>query len=287
MSAQSQVCDFPIEELLDFVFEGNFEGRYLCVLHNGMIDDSADRNREKVVISAALIGNAGEWQKLRGAWRERLNQDELAYFKSSHCRTLNGQFHKFRSDPQGRDKADHIAEDLDAIIKGSETLGIACIIPVPLWKRLQADPQYAPVVTHDPYMWAVQTVWMLCAETMLKMGRGHVITFAHDDSSNFEFMRGLYKLFKKRNPKYGRVLAEFIPLDDKTNPPIQAADVAASVTQQLAVEWIDEPLAPELKLKRLEENMYQIARWDERFARAALDESLAFRFATAKDNGGT
>lgn len=284
MVCECQVYDFPIEELLDFIFEGNNEGRYLGVLHHGMIDDSADRNREKVVISAALIANAQDWQGLRKSWRERLDQDELVYFKSSHCRTLNGQFHKFRSDPQGKHKADRVAEDLDAIIKGRKILGVSCIIPVPLWKQLQADPEYAPVVADDPYMWAVQTVWMLCAQAMLKMGRGNIITFAHDNSDNFAFMHGLYKLFKQRNPKFGRVMAEFIPLDDKTNPPIQAADVAASVTQQLAVEWIDESLKPELKLKRLEESMYQIARWDEKFARLALNESLAFRAAHVKES---
>lgn len=279
MCAQSQACDFPIEELLDFISEGKTERRHLGVLHHGMIDDSADRNREKVVISAALIGNAGEWQRLRGVWRKRLDQDGLAYFKSSHCRTLNGQFHKFRSDPNGKKKAETVAEDLDAIIRDHSIIGVACIIPIPLWKQLQIDPEYAPVVTQNPYMWAVQSVWMMCAEAMLEMGRGHVITLAHDNSSNFEFMRGLYKLFKQRNPKYRRVLAEFIPLDDKTNPPIQAADVAASVTQQYAIDWIDDPVPP--KFKRLEQSMYRITRWDEKFARLALNENLAFNAAVS------
>jgi hypothetical protein len=38
------------------------------------------------------------------------------------------------------------------------------------------------------------------------------------------------------------------------------------------MEWVDDPNPP--KLKRLEDSMYRIAHWDERFAKLDLDDAL-------------
>jgi hypothetical protein len=267
--------DFPIEELLDFIEDG--QERCLAVLYHGMIDDSADRDRQKVVISGALIGDRNQWESLRVSWRKRLSLDDIAYFKSSECKNLRGEFFKYRSEtnyplPEGRQTADRMRNDLDAIIRECKLVGVACIIPMPLWRKLQADSLYAPLVAKDPYHWAVQTVWTLSAHTMKALGRGNIVTFAHDDCDHFHILHALYKGYKERNRKDARVMAEFIPLDDKTNPPIQAADVATSVTQELAMEWVDNPTTA--TLKRLRDSMYKIAHWDEDFARTVLDIEL-------------
>jgi hypothetical protein len=56
--------------------------------YQGYIDDSADRNRERVVISAAIIGEYDNWRYLTRYWNKRLHQDGIEYFKSTHCRHL-------------------------------------------------------------------------------------------------------------------------------------------------------------------------------------------------------
>lgn len=273
--------DFPIEELMNFIFDG--KRGHLGVLHQGMIDDSADRDRQKAVISTAMIGDQKQWHKLRTGWRTRLSLDEIEYYKDSHCRNLRGQFFKYNSldkypPPLGRQRAEAVRDDLDAIIKDCKLLGVACIIPIPLWKQLQNDRKYAPVVAKDPYHWAVQTVWMLAVEVMRKGGRGNIITFAHDECENFPVLHDLYLGYKKLNKQALKVMAGFIPLDDKTNPPIQAADVAASATHRLAIEWVDKQDDP--SLKRLNDSMYRIAIWDEYFAKRALDTALESKAAS-------
>jgi hypothetical protein len=85
------------------------------------LTDSADRDREKVVVSAVVVGDQPRWIALRKAWRERLNQDNLDYFKSSQCRHLRNQFFKYRDQikyppPSGRAAADKVQADLDRII---------------------------------------------------------------------------------------------------------------------------------------------------------------------------
>lgn len=245
-----------------------------------MIDDSADKNRERVIISAALFGGQGEWRRLGTGWRKRLNEDQIDYFKSSDCKRLDGPFLKFRDPvrfpkPSGRETADRIENDLDTIIHSLELFGVGSVIPIPLWKQLKNDPIYAPVCAVDPYHWAVQTVWMQCAEAMKEMGRGNIIAFAHDKGENYPSLEALYLGYKAKNKTASRVFVSFAPLDDKTHPSIQAADVVASVTQKYALEWLDDPTTA--MLKRLTASLYRISVWDDRFARLVLDSELKKR----------
>lgn len=242
-----------------------------------MIDDSADRDRQKVVISAALIGDKDRWQTLQTAWRNRLNQDGIAYFRSSACRYLRGQFQKFRDPlkfprPTGRETADRLQADLDRIIHACNLMGVAAIIPMPLYQKFKSDPRYSGVCAKDPYHWAVQTVWMQCTEVMSKLGRGNVIAFGHDDCAAFSVLHELYKSYKKKNRTAQKIFAGFRALDDKSNPSIQAADVAASVTHLYSVQWLENPTT--ITLQRLKESMYRISIWDEPFARKVLDNEL-------------
>lgn len=244
-----------------------------------MIDDSADRDREKVVISAALFGEKDAWNKLRSAWRRRLDRDNIAYFKSSQCRHLRGQFFKFRDlkqfpKPLGRECADRIQTDLDQIIHSSELFGVGAIIPVPLWRKFNTDPRYS-TFSADPYHWAVQTVWMQCVSAMKEMGRGNVISLAHDDGNNFPALHRLYESYKSKNRDATKLFVDFIPINDETSPPIQAADVAASVTHRYAMEWLEDPTSARLSL--LKRSMYRISIWDERFATLVLENEAKKR----------
>jgi hypothetical protein len=69
-------------------------------------------------------------------------------------------------------------------------------------------------------------------------------------------------------------MGDFVPLDDKLNPSIQAADVIADVTHTVAStieQW--EPV-PKVEFERLRKRMYTIAVWDENFAKAVLEQEL-------------
>jgi len=104
-----------IEDLFDFLFGGELEGKDLAVLWRAYVDDSADRNRKKVIISACLIGDCDQWRSLARPWKAKLAENQLEYFKSSECSTLSGQFRRFRSElnypkPKGREAADKIRD---------------------------------------------------------------------------------------------------------------------------------------------------------------------------------
>jgi hypothetical protein len=97
----------------------------------------------------------------------------------------------------------------------------------------------------------------------------NTVSLGHDDGSNFHVLHDLFLDYKQNNPIAARVLGDFVPLDDKINPTIQAADVAASITFRYAEEWAIDPTPA--NLKRLRKTMYMIAIWDEDYARAGLE----------------
>jgi len=253
----------------------------LAVLWRASIDDSADRNREKVIISACLIGDCERWRDLVRPWKIKLATNNLNYFKSSECGALSGEFLQFRSEqkypkPMGREAADKIRDDLDQIIKNSEVQGIGVIVPVPVFNKIYSEPRYAAIISSpDPYQWAVQLLWNQCAKGMEELGRNHTVTFAHDDGDNYDRLRNLFRDYKAKNPKNARRMADFVPLDDKKHPTIQAADVAASVTQRFAVEWAGNP--NEATLKRLKTSMYKIVVSTEEWTQEALEQIILFR----------
>ncbi len=94
---------------------------------------------------------------------------------------------------------------------------------------------------------------------MQLLGRGHVVTFGHDNGNDFNALHDLYNEFKKRNPRYSGILADFVPLDDKVNPPVQAADVAAWVTFQFANKFVANPTGE--NMNRLRQSMYKVVNW--------------------------
>lgn len=75
-------------------------------------------------------------------------------------------------------------------------------------------------------------------------------------------------------------MADFVPLDDKKHPTIQAADVAASVTKRLAIQWADSP--DTATLQRLRATMHKVVVATEDWTREALDNIIEFRAKRGK-----
>jgi Protein of unknown function (DUF3800) len=231
------------------------------MIYQAFVDDSADRNRERVVVAGAIMGHNKAWSEFNKPWEKRLSEDDLEYFKDSHCRTLNGQFHKFRDLPgnEGRIRADKVRNDLDAIIRRMHLITLGVSLPVAFHAKMLADPtKYGPI-PKIPYQLAFQQILAECAKVVTLMGRNNIVTFGHDDGNDFDTLHATYGEFKKRNPHYGKVMLDFVRLDDKKHPAIQAADVAASVAHRYAEDWMADPTAD--SLKRLKGSVYKMAGW--------------------------
>ena len=58
------------------------------------------------------------------------------------------------------------------------------------------------------------------------------------NQEKFERLAELYKQFKKLNKRTAKYLVGFSQLDDKVNPPLQAADLIANRTLEIGLDWI-------------------------------------------------
>jgi len=234
------------------------------MLYHAYIDDSADRNQQRLVVCGAIIGNKTEWGMVNAKWKARLAQDGLDYFKSSHCESLNGQFHKFRQSgmEEGKRRALLVRDDLYAIIQNAPIIALGVTLSIPFHRTMLSDPKTFGEIPKVPYRLAFQQALAESAKAMILLGRGNIVTFGHDDGDDYPVLHDLYKEFKKRNPRYAKILADFVALDDKLHPPVQAADVAAWVTFQHANEGVSNssPQPP----KRLGNRMYKIVNWVDR-----------------------
>ena len=107
-------------------------------------------------------------------------QTDWEYFKSSHCNSLNGQFHKFRGLPngEGKKRADSVRDDLDQILRQSKLMTLGAVLPIPFFHKMQAAPEKFGVVPAVPYQMAFQQVLAECAAAMKEIGRNSSDTMA-------------------------------------------------------------------------------------------------------------
>ena len=126
---------------------------------------------------------------------------------------------------------------------------------------MKGDPNKYGDLPKFPYQLAFQQTLAECAKVMTVLGKGNVVTFAHDDGDDFPELHRIYKEFKKLNPRYGKVMVDFVPLDDKVHPPVQAADVSAFITRRFAEDWSINP-TPD-NLKRLRGSVFKLSGWRE------------------------
>lgn len=157
---------------------------------------------------------------------------------------------------------------------------MAVIVPIADYTRVRSEPRYAAVAPENAYAWAVQILWDQCAKAMKGLGRNHILTFAHDNGEDYEFLHRLFIDYKKKNPGQAPRLDNFVPLNDKTSPPVQAADVAASVTKRFAVDWVEDRSS--VKLKRLQSTMHKIVVATEKWTKTACDYEIGQRVKRAR-----
>lgn len=233
------------------------------MLYRAYIDDSSDQDKKIAVVAGAFIASVGEWSKLRPRWKNRLKRDGLKYFRSSDYSKLTGEFSKFRDlakypKPEGSNAARALRDDLEAIVGETIIDGISNIIPMDIYNEFRATvPRASEIFTADAFEAALQTTMIECAFAVRDhfAGTNNQVAFICDGSSKAAKYTKLYTEFKKKNPKIAQVMRRIVHLDDKKLIPLQAADMMANATKELAVKMIQEH-GPELRKTSKEPKMY-------------------------------
>ena len=223
-----------------------------AVLLRTYVDDSADQKREKVFVAGAFIGFYHQWNALQKAWRKRLNQEGLEYFRSTEYYSLRGQFHRYCDPvkypkPRGSEAATRLRNDLDQIIHDSQIMGIAATVPMEIYNKFrETEPDAKELMPEDPYELALQALFDMCARTMLydmqkDRGLPNRLAFICDHSNTAPRISKMFEEFRVKNPSYAEVIESLVHRDDKQRPELQAADLMAHLAKERMTEWLKDP----------------------------------------------
>lgn len=274
MCAWSQLAS---EDLVDLMFP-DYLGDGIVGVYKCFMDDSKDSQQARMLVCAGWIGERNDWIDFCGRWNKRLKSDGIDYFKTSEYKMLKGQFERFRKlpVPDGRNAALAVRDDLLSIIRSYANLkSVGVCIPIDEWNAVSNRPD---AVGHlqFPYHRAIESVWCETIKRGFRRSQPHkhsVVAFVHDDGPDLPELSSLYTAFKKLNPKTAKHMVGFSGLDDKLNPPLQAADLIANHSLELGIDWLDNGKSA-AKESELQSSMGFLAVWREDYARGVLRHEL-------------
>lgn len=233
----------PVDHLFKIVFPPNLRIRgNMFAIHDCYLDDSKDERQEFAYVCAGFFATEEVWGVFNKAWRKQLKADGIEYFKSSECKGLTGQFERLRDlpPPIGREAAEAIKKRLQKVAIGIPKLqGVGVALPVEEFQAVLRH-ENASVVFPERYIYhrAFELTLLDASTTACKRPRD-LMVFVHDDGQDFGQLLEIFKDFKRKNPNTGKHLTSFLPMDDKTTPPLQLADMFANSIQGLTVEFLN------------------------------------------------
>jgi hypothetical protein len=242
---------------------------FLAMLYSVYIDDSADEKQQILMVAGALIGTIKQWGEVRSQWKRRLKRDGLDYFKSSEYSTLHGQFAVFRDPvkypkPKGSEAARTLRSDLEKILKRHSIIGVATVLPLAVYRDVINRVGVADRLNPDPFSFTMQCSMRECAllvkDWPTKKDKLHQLAFICDDSPNSPMLAQAYAGFKHKNLSIQDMLQGFSHLDDKKWPPLQAADMTASLGRELGLEHLK--TGDKVSLSRLHGVFHKLVIWD-------------------------
>jgi len=249
-------CALSVKDVFDLLFMGEMDG-CLMTVYFSYIDDSKDAKKKEAIVSGALLARKRTWRAFGRAWKGELKKYRMKYFKSAQYYGLRGEFQSFRKypKPEGRVRADKLLEKLKSIVLKYRIYGITMTVPIAVFEKVAVMPASHGYYNCDPYQRCLESVFLYAVRaTDYLPGRNNVVAFAHDDDNQFARLRNYYRAFKRTNKQTGKRMVGFVPLDDKKQPALQAADFMANFTKNTALDAIRNssslPVKPDNKLRR-------------------------------------
>jgi hypothetical protein len=276
---EPEECVYTVEDLFDLFFpeELGVTG-YLTMVYSCFLDDSKDALRSKMFVSAGFFGDKDDWKNLRVAWSACLKRNNIAYYKASEYNRLEGEFARFRTAqyprPTGRDAAYQIKYELQEIVKANQRIrGVGVAVLVDDYEKVRSHPEAKDIFGPDPYHCALESVMFETVKIVRALPGHNMVAFVHDEQDDFNTLRDLYLGFKKLNPKTAKVMGGFSGQDDKTHPPLQAADMIANNTLEVGMDWLSQGKLDKLRFELLD-NRSLVGLWNEEYMLSVLKANL-------------
>jgi hypothetical protein len=244
------------------------------------IDDSSDQTQRDVLCVSGFLANQELYKAFEKQWIERLRQDGVRYFRAADCKAVRGSFEHLRkihgSFPAAKKVADAVRADLEALLVSPSChwMGFCLGVTIPEYKAvLREFPIATRFYARDPMVAAYTQIMYEVARTVRRKARGFGVAFVVDDSTYSERIRRAFEAMKINHPTIGRSAETCTPSDDKETPALQMADLLASLTRDILLEWLTRG-GPHPELGKWYGHIERIGRWDREHMLRSLRRTL-------------
>jgi len=231
------------------------------------IDESSDREQESVFCVGAILAHPLNFAEIQSAWLERLRvPDEIAYFRATDCRRVDGAFFKLRNKygSGAQAVADKLRADLEGILLSYSWIGFGIAVLIPDYREIRNSfPIARRFYREDPAEAAYAGLFFEIARAAQKNAPDHQVACIIDDSTYSGMISAAFEGLKINHPELARPMAMLAPKDDKLTPPLQMADLLASLVKDNFLLWLASRKPESVPLKEKWHDHFElIGRWD-------------------------
>jgi hypothetical protein len=237
-------------------------------MFDSYLDESSDKHQESVVCVASFLARERYWQHIQQLWIDRLAKDGVKYFSAKECRAVQGPFRHLRrihgSLEAAKAVAAKIRSDLETILLSEPQWTGFCVgIIVQDYKEVLRDyPIAARFFARNPLEHAYAQVMYESTHTVRRKAKGNKVAFFIDDSTYSDQVINAFKSMRTNHPMIAKSAKDdVLPLDDKDTPPLQVADLLASIAREGFLAWMKD---------RSKGNYPLPEQWDARFERIGM-----------------
>jgi hypothetical protein len=243
------------------------------------IDESSDRKQEDVFCVGGLLANPQHLAAMQNAWVDRLRRpDEIAYFRATECKGVHGAFFELRKKygSGAQAVADKIRADLEAILLSHHWIGFGIGILIPDYREIRNSvPIARRFYPKDPTELAYSGLFFEIARAVQKKAPEYQVAYIIDDSAYSGIIAEALRGLKINHPEVASAVATLAPQDDKLAPPLQMADLLASMVKDIFLQWLasGKPEHVPLEMKWLN-HIELIGKWDKEHMLTTMVDTL-------------
>jgi hypothetical protein len=210
------------------------------------LDESADERQEKAFCVGAFLVHERAREAIQVAWVRQLEADGVSYFRASDCRNVKRAFwhlrERYGSLQLARVAAAEIRENLENILLPQTALwvGFGLTIDIPEHTEARkAIPESAIFYSNGPTVAAYSQAIYTVTRSVRKNAPGYGVSFVFDESSSSAKIIAAYEAVKVYHPVIAKSMGTIAPANDRVTPPLQMADLVASITREAFLKYKD------------------------------------------------
>lgn len=240
------------------------------------LDESSDGGNREVFCVGAILANELQFGVMERAWLERLQvPDDIPYFRASACNGVHDPFFKLRS-KYGNDAqavVNKLRDDLESILASHPWVGFGLGIIISDYEEVwKSCPDAMKLYREDPTEAAYYQLFSEITRSAQSYSKDCQIAFIVDDSTYSGRLADAFKAIKILYPDIASSMTTFDAKDDKITPSLQMADLIASVTRKIFLEWIAKGEAT-LDLK-WHSHFEMFGKWDKQHMLSSIAKNL-------------